>query len=61
MDKKTVEAYGVWGEKEMYGKKYTGTNRSTFLIDEKGNIVKIFEKVKPDEHASEVLAAFSSK
>jgi peroxiredoxin Q/BCP len=57
-DKKTVEAYGVWGEKSMYGKKFMGTNRTTFLIDEKGNIVRVFDKVKPDEHAKEVLAAF---
>ena len=56
-DKKIVEAYGVWGEKSMYGKKYMGTNRKTFLIDD-GKIVKIFDKVNVAEHADEVLAAF---
>jgi peroxiredoxin Q/BCP len=60
-DKKIVEAYGVWGEKSMYGKKYMGTLRKTFLIDEKGKIVKIFDKVKVAEHADEVLAAFGEK
>ncbi len=57
-DKSIVEKYGVWGEKSMYGKKYMGTLRKTFLIDEKGNIVKIFDKVKVSEHADELLAAF---
>ncbi len=57
-DKKIVEDYGVWGEKSMYGKKYMGTHRKTFLIDEKGKIVKAFDKVKVAEHADEVLAAF---
>ncbi len=59
-DKSIVEAYGVWGEKSMYGKKYMGTHRKTFLIDEKGKIVKIFDKVKVSEHADEVLAAFGN-
>jgi peroxiredoxin Q/BCP len=58
-DKKVVKEYGVWGEKNMYGKKYMGTNRTTFLIGGDGKIVKVFEKVKPDEHAKEVLEAFS--
>lgn len=60
-DKKVVEAYGVWGEKSMYGKKYMGTNRKTFLIDENGKIAKIFDKVNVDEHADEVLEAFGEK
>lgn len=60
-DKKIVEAYGVWGEKSMYGKKYMGTLRKTFLIDDKGKIAKIFEKVNVSEHADEVLAAFGEK
>jgi peroxiredoxin Q/BCP len=59
-DKKIVEAYGVWGEKSMYGKKYMGTVRKTFLIDN-GKIVKIFDKVNVAEHADEVLAAFGEK
>lgn len=57
-DRSIVEAYGVWGEKSMYGRKYMGTFRKTFLIDESGKIKKIFDKVKVDEHANEVLAAF---
>lgn len=60
-DKKIVEKYGVWGEKSMYGKKYMGTFRKTFLIDEAGKIVKIFDKVKVAEHAEEVLEAFGEK
>ena len=60
-DKSIVEAYGVWGEKSMYGKKYMGTNRKTFLIDEQGRIVKIFDKVDVAAHADEVLEAFGEK
>ncbi|MBK7394152.1 MAG: thioredoxin-dependent thiol peroxidase [Chloracidobacterium sp.] len=60
-DKQIVEAYGVWGEKSMYGKKYMGTFRKTFLIDGDGKIVKIFEKVDVSAHADEVLAAFGEK
>lgn len=60
-DKKIVESYGVWGEKSMYGKKYMGTFRKTFLIDEKGKIAKIFDKVDVAAHADEVLEAFGEK
>lgn len=60
-DKKIVEAYGVWGEKSMYGKKYMGTSRKTFLIDGEGKIVKIFNKVDVAAHADEVLEAFGEK
>jgi peroxiredoxin Q/BCP len=60
-DKDIVESYGVWGEKSMYGKKYMGTNRKTFLIDENGKIAKIFDKVNVAEHADEVLEAFGEK
>ena len=60
-EKEIVEAYGVWGEKSMYGKKYMGTFRKTFLIDGDGKIVKIFEKVDVAAHADEVLAAFGEK
>jgi peroxiredoxin Q/BCP len=59
-DHKLSEAYGVYGEKDMYGKKYMGISRMTFLIDENGKIVKIFRKVNVDEHADEVLAVFES-
>ena len=56
-DKKIVNAYGVWGEKSLYGRKYMGTNRVTYLIDEKGKIAAVWPKVKPEGHAEEVLAA----
>lgn len=56
-DKKIVEAYGVWGWKNFLGRKYEGTNRVTFLIGEDGRIKKVWPKVKPDEHAAEILAA----
>jgi len=55
-DKKIVEAYGVWGEKTFMGHKYQGTHRVTFLIGPDGKIKKIWPKVKPKEHAEEVLA-----
>jgi len=58
-DKSIAEAYGVWGEKKFMGRTYMGVHRTTFLIDEKGKIKKIFEKVKPEDHASEVLEAFA--
>ncbi len=60
-DKEIVNLYGVYGEKTNYGKKYMGVNRTTFLIDETGKIVKIFKKVKVEEHADEVLSAFGEK
>ncbi|MCL4851067.1 MAG: thioredoxin-dependent thiol peroxidase, partial [Bryobacteraceae bacterium] len=54
---RAAEAYGVWKEKSMYGKKYMGIERTTFLIGEDGKIRKIFSKVKPSGHAGEVLGA----
>ncbi len=54
---KTVEAYGVWVEKSMYGRKYMGIERATFLIDAKGVIRKIWRKVKVPGHVEDVLAA----
>ena len=56
-DKTIVHAYGVWGEKAFMGRKYQGTHRVTFLIGPDGRIKKIWSKVKPEEHAEEVLAA----
>lgn len=56
-DHKIAEAYGVWKEKSMYGKNYMGVDRTTFLIDTEGKIKQIFEKVKPEGHAEQVLAA----
>lgn len=54
-DKAIVEAYGVWGEKSMYGKKYMGTNRTTFIIDEEGNIAHIISKVDTKAPTAQVL------
>ncbi len=56
-DKKIVEAYGVWQEKSMYGRKYMGTMRHTFLLDEQGNIEKIITKVDTNNHAAQLLGA----
>lgn len=55
-DKKIANAYGVWAEKNMYGKKVMGIVRSTFVIDEKGKIAAIYPKVKVDGHVEAVLA-----
>jgi peroxiredoxin Q/BCP len=52
-----AQLYGVWKEKNLYGKKYMGVNRETFLIDKDGVVRKIWHKVQPEDHASEVLAA----
>lgn len=57
VDKQIVNAYGVWGQKSFLGKKYMGIHRVTFLIGPNGRIKKIWPKVKPAEHAAEVLAA----
>lgn len=54
-DRKVIRKYGVEKEKSMFGKKYMGISRESFLIDEKGKIIKHYEKVKPAEHAKEVL------
>jgi thioredoxin-dependent peroxiredoxin len=56
-DRAIVKAYGVWGEKSMYGRKYMGTHRVTYLVDEKGKIAAVWPKVKPDGHADEILEA----
>ena len=56
-DHSVAERYGAWGEKSMYGRKYQGILRTTFVIDEAGRIAKVFEKVKPKGHAKEVLEA----
>jgi peroxiredoxin Q/BCP len=57
-DHEIAEAYESWGEKKFMGRTYLGVLRNTFLIDEQGKIKKIFQKVKPEEHAREVLEAF---
>jgi peroxiredoxin Q/BCP len=55
-DHAIAEAYGVWVEKSMYGKKYMGVQRATFVIDKQGSVAKVYPKVKPEGHAAEVEA-----
>jgi len=55
-----AERYGVWGEKSMYGRKYMGIDRSTFLVDEQGRLARIWRKVKVPGHVEEVLEAARS-
>ncbi|MFN6320650.1 MAG: thioredoxin-dependent thiol peroxidase [Bacteroidota bacterium] len=57
-DKKLIEKFGVWGEKQLYGNKYMGVFRTTFLIDENGVIVKIISKPKVKEHSKEIAEGF---
>src|SRR5882672_2566204 len=59
-DKKTIKAYGVWKEKSMYGKKFLGIERTTFIIDGEGKIKKIFPKVKVADHVKDILESFSA-
>ncbi len=54
-DQEVVNLFGVWGLKKFMGREFMGTNRMSFLIDPKGKIAKVYEKVKPAEHADEVL------
>jgi peroxiredoxin Q/BCP len=56
-ERSAIEAYGVWKEKSMYGRKYFGVERSTFLVDRNGRIAKVWRKVKVPGHADEVLKA----
>jgi thioredoxin-dependent peroxiredoxin len=57
-DHKIIDSYGVWGEKQLYGRTYMGLHRTTFLIDEKGIVKKIFLKPKSKQHAEEILNAW---
>src|SRR5436853_2725947 len=59
-DHQTAEGYGVWAEKNMYGRKMWGIRRSTFIINEQGRISHVFAKVSPAEHSREVLAALDA-
>jgi peroxiredoxin Q/BCP len=59
-DRAVAEAYGVWGEKSMYGKKYMGVQRSTFIVDSEGKIAKVFPKVSPKKHDDLVLKALAA-
>jgi peroxiredoxin Q/BCP len=54
------ETYGVWGPKSMFGIKYEGISRTTFVIDEDGRVVRVFEKVKSAGHGDEVAAALAA-
>jgi thioredoxin-dependent peroxiredoxin len=54
-DHAVAEAYGVWGEKLMFGNRFMGVQRSTFVIDEEGRLARIYRRVKPEGHAAEVL------
>ena len=54
-DHKVAEAYGVWKEKNLYGKKSMGVERTSFIIDESGNIAKVLPRVKPAEHVGQIL------
>ncbi len=60
-EKEMLQAYGVWGEKSMYGKKYMGVMRTTFVIDESGIIVDIFEKVDTKNHTDQIIKALDIK
>ena len=59
-DHAVSDEYGVWGEKKYAGRTYLGVNRSTFVIDEDGNVKRVMLKVKPDTHADEVLETLRS-
>ena len=58
-DHAVAEAYGVWGEKKMYGRTYFGVSRSTFIIDPEGRIAHVIEKASPKMHDDDVLSALS--
>jgi peroxiredoxin Q/BCP len=58
---KILQAYGVWGEKSMYGKKYMGVLRTTFVINEKGIIEEVFEKVDTKNHTDQIIKALDIK
>jgi peroxiredoxin Q/BCP len=60
-DHQVAETYGAWGEKKMYGRTFMGIIRSTYVIDEKGVIIKIFPRVRPKNHSQEVLAVLKDK
>lgn len=60
-DTKVMDAYGAWGEKNMYGKKFMGVIRKTFLIDEEGKIIKIYPRVRVNGHSDAILKEFGIK
>ena len=58
-DHAVAEAYGAWGEKTNFGRKYMGVLRTTYIIDPNGSVAQVFEKVKPENHAEEVAEALN--
>jgi len=58
-EKKILQAYGAWGEKKLYGRVYMGVLRKTFIIDEKGVIVEVFEKVKTKDHTNQIITSLN--
>lgn len=58
-EKEILQAYGAWGEKNMYGKKYMGVLRTTFIIDENGMIEEVFKKVKTKDHTNQILTSLN--
>jgi len=60
-DHSAAEAYGTWVEKENYGRRYWGVQRSTFLVDPDGHVARVWRKVKPEGHAAQVLAALDEE
>ena len=60
MDSEVAKKFGVWGKKEFMGREYMGVTRSTFLVNEKGTVFKVFPKVRPAGHSNEVLEAFKN-
>ncbi|HKK74068.1 MAG TPA: thioredoxin-dependent thiol peroxidase [Saprospiraceae bacterium] len=59
-EKEVLNAYGVWGEKKMYGRTYMGVFRTTFIIDEEGKIQHVFKKVKTKDHTNQILEALGA-
>lgn len=59
-ERATIEAYGVWGEKKFMGKVYDGIHRTTFVISEDGVIERIFDKIKTDDHATQILESYKN-
>lgn len=59
-DHKVIDLYGVWGEKQLYGRNYMGLLRTTFVLDEKGRVLKVFQRPKSKEHAEEIIAAVAA-
>lgn len=60
VDKEVIKAYGAWGLKKMYGREYEGLLRTTYVIDEDGNIEKVFPKVKTRDHADQIMEAMNN-